>query len=263
MWRNSGSFSWTTKVSCSLDNEMAQRELKTKERTISTELSGKYKRRIRDSLPFTSLSFLSRPLSSYRESIQRKIAKPRFCHSVTRILFTDSSKYRELVYLKNISFHPNSRTKGMASLTVSFFRFLFKSALCLRCSHVTPASLASHFNAVKNSHSYAVLFQSWRGRTRHSVFSGWCNISTRRQISCLFRSILREYNPSSFLIHGFLLYRRILCVKNIYVVEYIYLIMLLIVKILLKEKAKEMTGKILNHLMKQVYFFRVILVKIK
>lgn len=39
--------------------------------------------------------------------------------------------------------------------------------------------------------------------------------------------------------------------------------MLLIVKILLKEKAKEMTGKILNHLMKQVYFFRVILVKIK
>lgn len=132
MWRNSGSFSWTTKVSCSLDNEMAQRELKTKERTISTELSGKYKRRIRDSLPFTSLSFLSRPLSSYRESIQKKIAKPRFCHSVTRILFTDSSKYRELWYTLKISVSirtvaPRGWQVSLCLSSVSFLnrRFVF------------------------------------------------------------------------------------------------------------------------------------------
>lgn len=178
MWRNNGSFSWTTKVSCSLDNETAQRELKTKERTISTELSGKYKRRIRDSLSFTSLSFLSRPLSSYWESIQRKIAKPRFCHSVTRTLFTDSLRYREPWYILKISVSirtvaPRRWQVSSCLSSVSFLNRLLSSSLSRH------ANLLSHFNAVKNSHSYAVLFQSWRSRTCHSVFSSWYDISTR------------------------------------------------------------------------------------
>lgn len=142
---------------------MVQRELKTKERTISTELSSKYKRRSRESLFLLRVGVFSLAASFLlAESMQRKIARLRFCHSVARTLW----RFFELLCWRG-AWVPWKYQFPSQRVAVSDGKF---PSTRLSSTFLLTGTSSSHsargfaivpglFNAVRNSHSYAVFSQ--------------------------------------------------------------------------------------------------------